>query len=139
MIRTKTISEVVSELSKNEYLVIDKYDSLAIVFDRGTLQMRGQEKIKQMYEVIDFQKGLLSEIDINSAIREIIEKISDKIELKRMLKEAIKTNDPRDIVGALKRLRDETLAKKVKPTKGCYSMKIPGKKGQRPIELVLTS
>ena len=135
----KTIQEILNGLSKTEYLVVDKYDNMAIVFDRGISKQIGQEKIKQMYEIVDISKGLVSEIDVNGAINELIQKISDKVELRRMLKQAISTNNPRDIVEAIKRLREEKLLKKAKPTRGCYSIKIPGKKGQRPIELVLVS
>jgi len=135
----KTIQEILNGLSKTEYLVVDKYDNMAIVFDRGISKQIGQEKIKQMYEIVDISKGLVSEIDVNGAINELIQKISDKVELRRMLKQAISTSNPRDIVEAIKRLREEKLLKKAKPTRGCYSIKIPGKKGQRPIELVLVS
>jgi len=137
--KMKTITELMDELSKTEYLVIDKYDGLVIVYSRETLIEHGQERIKRLYEIIDAQKGYVSEIDVNGAIQEIISKISDKIELKKVLKEAVATNNPKNLVEALKRLQDQKLRKKAKPVKGCYSIKIPGNKGQRPIELTLIS
>ena len=132
-----TISEVMAESKNTEYTVIDKKTGFVIVFDRIANFERDEERAKRVYKIVDPKVGLLEEVKLGKVIEEIIEIVSDKVEVKELLEETLRTSDPNDILEALRRLKQPKLAEKTKSTKGCFSLKIAGNRGQRPLELVI--
>jgi len=130
------LSEVVSELSEREYLVIDKKVNVAVVFDRIANTVHGEERTKRMYILKDAEN--VEPVDLNGAIRELVKTIEGKVKIKTFLSEVIKTSSPEDILEAIKRIKDEKLKAKMKMRKdGCVYISIPGKKGQRPVDIYL--
>lgn len=129
-----TIQSVVNGLSPREYLVIDKKDNLVIVFDRVAMIRHAEEKVKRIYLIQE--SGSLEKFDVNGALRDIVENLTGKVELKSILREVVKTSPPADILKALKRLKSK---KKVEVGKGCISILVRGSKGQRPVEFAIRS
>ena len=129
----KTLEEINKKLSRNEYLVIDKQYSLAIVYDRNTLLAHNEEKIKRLYKIT---KEGYEQINIDRAINELVDSLKDKVDLKQILESVLKTSNPKDIIEALERVKTK---KKIDVGDGCVSLLIRGNKGQRPIEFVIRS
>ena len=130
-----TLDELNAGVSaKSEYLVIDKKDDIAAVFDRDELWKHGEEKIKRIYR-IEGDKFRL--IDLKAITREVVDLVSAKVKVRDLVDEIVRTTPPEVLLEAFRRLQQPKLKEKAKATKGCYGINIPGNRGQRSIELVL--
>jgi len=130
------MNEVTARLTKTEYLIINVEEGLVVVCDTHEAEELDVACVKRLYRIIDQKQGLLEEIDIVTIRRSLVEHIRDKVDVDKMLEQALKTVDPKDVIEALKRV-SEGGKEKIKPHKGCYSLIIKGRKGQRPLEIVL--
>lgn len=129
-----SLQDLAAKLKKSEYLVVDPKEQLAVVFSRIAVTVHGEEKVKGIYRIME--DGSLESFNVNKAISEIIEQVADKVELKTLLTQVIKTSYPKDIIDAL------TMLKSGKPKisatgKGCYSIMIG--KGKKAVEFALSS
>jgi len=131
-----TMNEVIAELTKAEYIITDPKEGLVLVCDRRALEEGIPESVKRLYRITDQKQGLVEKIDIDGARRMLVEKVRDKVDLNQMLEQALRTAPPEDVLEALRRVC-EGGEKKVEPRKGCYSLVFRGRKGQKPVELVL--
>jgi hypothetical protein len=129
-----SMNDVMATLTKTEYVIIDRKEDLVLVCDRIAFGEGIPESVKRLYKIVDYKQGLVEEIDIDGARKALVEKVRDKVDLNNMLEQALKTVPPQDVIEALRRICE---GRRVKPTKGCYSLVFKGSKGQRPIELVL--
>lgn len=135
MKKETTIGEVNDNLVKTEYLVVDKKDGLAIVYDRVTMDDHGVQRVKRIYKLLE--NGAVEKVDTDAVLDEVIDLIKDKIELRDLLREVLRDTHPIEVMEALKRLRQPNLRAKVTPERRCYSLVIPGTKGQKPLELTM--
>lgn len=127
------VTDVMAGLRQHEYIVYDKKAELVLVYS-----MRDEgEHVKRMYKMVDVNLGVVDPIDLNGVIREIIEKVEDKVEVKKLLEETLKTSPPSDILEALRRLKQPKKLAETKTKPGCYSLNIPGNRGQRPLEIAI--
>jgi hypothetical protein len=117
---------------------MDRKEGLVLVCDRGKLEEGIAEYTKRIYRIVNHKEGLVEAIDLGGARAMLIKKVRDKIDLDQMLDETLKTVSPKDIIEALRRISEPEGEKRIEPGKGCYSLLIHGRKGQQPIELILT-
>jgi hypothetical protein len=129
-----TMNDVMATLTKTEYILIDRKDTLVLVCDRIALEDGISESVKRVYRIVDYKQGLVEEIDIDGARKALVKKIRDKVDLNEVLEQALKTVPQDVLLEALRRVSED---RPVKPRKGCYSLVFKGRQGQRPIELVL--
>ena len=130
-----TLNEVNAKVSATtEYFVIDKKDGIAVVFDYNELLRRGEEKIKRIYRIEGDKFRLVDLVEIT---KEVVDIVSAKVKIRDLVKDVVQTTPPDILLEAFRRLRQPQLKAKATATKGCYSIRIPGNRGQKSIELVL--
>jgi hypothetical protein len=137
MKKDMTMNDVMASLTMTEYVIMDRKEGLVLVCDRGKLEEGIAEYTKRIFRIVDHKQGLVLPIDLDGARAALIEKVRDKVDLNQMLDEALKTVKPKDVIEALRRVCEPKGDKRIEPGKGCYSLLIHGRKGQRTIELVL--
>lgn len=117
-----------------EYLVIDPKDHIAVIMDRLEMIKHGEEKIKRLYKI---EGDKFKPIDLETITREVVDVVSAKVKVRDLVDEIVRTTPPDLLLEAFRRLQQPKLKEKAKPTKGCYGLKIPGNRGQKPMELVI--
>jgi hypothetical protein len=114
------LQELAAKLKNSEYLVLEPKEHLVVVFSRVALAVHGEQKVKRIYRILE--DGSLESFNVDKAVSEIIDRVSDKVELKPLLKQVIMTSQPIDIIHALALLKS---GKPISATpKGCYSILI---------------
>jgi len=116
--------------------------NLVMVFDHEALIKKKERRIKRLYKLCP--DGIhVSEVDVEMLIKTLVEKTKEGIKVEELLKEAFIKTSPDLLLEAYKRI----LVMKKKPIAGasssgnyrhcCYSLIVPGEKGQKKIEIVL--
>lgn len=121
-----TIGQVQKKLKKREYCVIDKKEGLVVVFDRMANMKHGEERIKRIYRITSREN--LVEVDFEKAISRIMDALHDKLSLREVLAEILRTSSPDDIMKALKALESEKAT--VKKEDGCLALTVVDEAGK---------
>lgn len=127
------LQDVALKLKKNEYLVIDQRERLAVVYSRNALFVHGEQKVKRIYKIME--DGSVESFNVDKAVNEIVDRVTEKIEVKTLLRQVIRTSYPKDIILAVNLLRSgETISA---TPRGCYSIMIG--KGKKAVEFALSA
>jgi len=125
------------QVTEKEYAVIDKKAGLLTIFDLQANIQKGEQRIKRVYRLVD--EETVEPIDFGRTVREIIAKVSEKVDVNKLLEEVLTTTTPEEVLEALRRLQQPKILKETKAKPHCYGIVIPGNKGQKPIELLINS
>jgi len=118
------IEEILSRLSEEKTLVLQgKYVAIR----------DEQEHTLELYE-IDLTSGELEKINLDDIVEEIAEYLKDKVNIKLLLKDFLRSKLPEEVI--LKLYERVKLQPKVTDEEGCYKIRVGGKRG-RPLELYL--
>lgn len=139
-----TLTEVVKNLKYSEQLIISKEDKVVVVYDADIDEHNtAGGYISQMYKIDDNDPTLLEPIDVPGLLSNIADNVKDKIDIKALLMETLKTSNPLKLIEAGKRLSPkqpksdvEVVGDRVRTSPGCYSIVIAATRpGQEDLEI----
>ena len=127
-----TLSELVSQLEKGSYPIIDKEEKMVYVVVSQELADADADQTSRLFIIVQEDPVFLEEVEFDFDF--MAGRLAPGFDPTFLVKTALKEAPPKTLLEIKERLENPDASVKTKP--GCVSLAIGGKRGP-PIELVL--